>query len=175
MSWKSTILDWWSEHPLLDNAPALLCGAAAATTSARLAPMAMIPDFLVGVSALSGLIFAAVTFAAQMMSQTQNAVLVRLVRKHRIMLNRNWTAIMRSAVLCGAAALFLVLVAGPMPRASLSVGVYLLGLVAMRGLRAVHWVGTVNRADEVVERLPRSVPAKPITMPPEHHPRREAS
>lgn len=175
MTRKDKVLDWWADRPATDHLPAALATGATYLGFPLLPAGQELGTVLVGVSALSGLILATGTFAAQMMSQSQNAMLSRLVRRHRPTLNRNWGAILRASVLSAGASLILAMLAAAMPHAAACAGAYVLTLVITRGLRAIHWVNVVNTADEIADKLPAPAPLPAMTMPPETHPRRSAS
>lgn len=142
MRTKSKFLDFLTEHPAVDYV----------APTAVLIVWFCIAGFWVpgdvaarqwaytSIATISGLSLAASTFACTITYQTTDSLMVQVRRKYRLVLKRNWVAILRSTLvtaLLPIIALLLELVSAP-----LAFGVVLIatGLLVCRFTRSLYWL-----------------------------------
>lgn len=161
--------DWWLRHLGLDCvvASAIAITAWLAWPTADLG-VAERFALLATVATFDGLVLAASTFSAQMMSQASNPLAVKVRRLHRPLINRTSRATLSGSLMCAAGALTALFGASTWPHVVDTVAAFCVALPVLRGLRAVDWFVIVSLSEEVDDR-----PATPArVLKPQIHAKR---
>lgn len=152
---RYTLRDLVVEHPAVDHLPPL---AAVTAWFFLLRPVepSHVPEFLVGLATLAGLLLAAATFVCALTYQSASGRVARIRTAYGPQIRRNWTSIFLYSFLAAIAPLvgLLFIGSGPLtPALAIWAGVTL----AAKAARTHYWLKTMLFMQYVEDQRPEDI------------------